>query len=191
MGVTREDVYAVHQIHSNRIVKLDSAQQQTQNEKADGLYTALPNKLVGVKTADCVPVLIADPASKAVAAVHAGWRGVVSGIVAKALEDLRKDFPNALPVVAIGPHISAARFQVGPEVAEEFPNHHRPDPSQEGKFLVDLQSYLIEQIMSFGIPRENIDTMDACTLSEPERFFSHRGSGGRTGRLFNFIVSPK
>lgn len=188
LGVARNAIRSVHQIHSQRVVEIDEAVVSTAHEKADGLLSWVSGVVVAVKTADCVPVLIADPVSRAVAAVHAGWRGVVGGIVLEAIQRLRVREPQAQPVVAIGPHICANCFQVGPEVAQEFPGHVRVDSSRPGHFLVDLAGALKEQLRMQGIPLASIEVTGHCTLCDPERrFFSHRGSGGRCGRMINFI----
>lgn len=188
LEVEADQLRSVHQVHSARVVVLEESTQQTQRERADALLCLCPGLVVGVKTADCVPVLMADPASGAVAAIHAGWRGVVAGIVPKTLEALRGFHPQAQPLFAIGPHIRAAHFQVGPEVAEQFPSFHRPDPSTKDRFLVDLDAAIRAQLHDCAIPAASIESIRVCTISDPDkRFFSHRASGGTCGRMFNFI----
>lgn len=196
LGVERHDVKSVHQVHSARVIEATGAAGQgTSAEKADGLVSQAVGVVVGVKTADCVPVLIALPGSDGapamVSAVHAGWRGVEGRIVPEAIAQIEASRgPEAVPrlLVAIGPHICADCFQVGPEVAEVFPGFHRPDPSADGKFLVDLRAVLAAQIAALGVPSAQIEQVSGCTMCDPEeRFFSHRKSGGVTGRMFNFI----
>jgi len=196
VGATRLQVKGVHQVHSARVVEVTSAAQVTKAEKADGLLCGVPGLVVGVKTADCVPVLLASPPGggrgAVVAALHAGWRGVVDGIVAEAIaqmgERVGDDEVSASLLVAIGPHICADCFQVGPEVAALFPGHRRPDPGAAGKSLVDLRGALSAQAVALGVPDAQIDQVWGCTMCDPEgRFFSHRGSGGACGRMFNFI----
>lgn len=181
----RGSIYGVHQVHSDRVVALLAPESDTRLEKADALFTSLPQVVVGVKTADCVPVLMADPTTRSVAAIHAGWRGVVSGIVTKALAHF-----SGSPLCVIGPHISYDQFQVGPEVIEHFPLHHKPDPTAEGKFLVDLRGALVAQLQEAGVSGEDIEHVYGCTITD-ERFYSHRRSGGVTGRMFNFIGTHK
>ncbi len=192
LGISPEAIFSVEQIHSDRIIELKDPRQKTNTEQADALLTSLDGLFVGVKTADCVPVLMADPDSGFVAAIHAGWKGVVAQIVGKTLKKLREYYPNARPYFAIGPHIMAEHFQVGPEVAEFFPHHHRPDPTTPGRFLVDLQGAITSELEDLGIPKEHIDYIGACTLSDPQqRFFSHRKSRGLCGRHFNFISNRR
>ncbi|HAA58339.1 MAG TPA: hypothetical protein DCE42_26490 [Myxococcales bacterium] len=190
MGVSLDALFTVHQVHSDEIVVVDEQTTSTSAIKADALLCLRADTLIGVKTADCVPVLMADPGSGVVAAIHAGWRGVVSRIVPKTLSLMREYVPNAKPVVVIGPHIREDAFQVGAEVAAQFPGYHKDDPSEEGKYLVDLVGVLREQLEASGSPYEGLDIVEGCTLTDPEhRFFSHRRSGGRCGRMFNFIMS--
>ncbi|TNE44256.1 MAG: peptidoglycan editing factor PgeF [Deltaproteobacteria bacterium] len=192
LNVERDALFCVHQVHSERLVWVQTGQMPTSTTQADGLVATHPGAVVAVKTADCVPVLLADPVSGSVAAVHAGWRGVVAGIAREALVWMLAQNPKAKPVIAIGPHISADHFQVGPEVAEQFPDHHKADPSEPGKFLVDMAGALRDQLVQAGAESERIDILGLCTLTDPnERFFSHRRYQGRTGRMLNFIQCPK
>lgn len=189
LDVRRSSIKSVHQVHSNRVVHVRDAEQITRNEQADAVLTGVLSTVVAIKTADCVPILMADPASRWVAAIHAGWRGVVGGIALQALSLLRDTHPHAQPLWAIGPHICPTCFQVGPEVAEVFPEQSSPDPSEEGKYRVDLRKAVVQQLVSAGVPETHIDHVNACTVCDPhQRFFSHRGHKGRTGRLLNFIA---
>lgn len=191
IGIKRESLFSVHQVHSAQLVWVQTGEFATSSTRADGLLATKQGAVVAVKTADCVPVLLADPVSGSVASIHAGWRGVVGGIAEQTLAWMLKQEPKAKPVIAIGPHISADHFQVGPEVAEQFPNHHKEDPSEEGKFLVDLASDLKERLTKAGAEPERIDVLGHCTLTDPEeRFFSHRRYKGDTGRMLNFIQCP-
>lgn len=190
LSVQRSAIRSVHQVHSSRVIAIQHSEAQTSAEKADGLLSWEQGNVVGVKTADCVPVLIADSKSRSVAAVHAGWRGVVGGIASSAVSTLLERHPSANLYVAIGPHICSDCFQVGPEVAAEFPEHHKPDPSAEGKFLVDMAGALRAQLCKDGVAAEQIDITGHCTLCDPkQRFFSHRGHKGQCGRMFNFILA--
>lgn len=187
-GLSRSQVYSVHQIHSARVVHVAEVGQVTATEKADALVTGLEDTLVGVKTADCVPVLVADRASRWVGAIHAGWRGVEARIVPDTLALMKANGVGTDCIWAIGPHISADCFQVGPEVAAVFHGFSKPDPKQDGKYLVDLKSVLVDQLLSAGVDESAIDVVEGCTISDPvQRFFSHRASKGACGRMFNFI----
>lgn len=188
LDVTREQVRSVVQVHSDRVFVLDDIEQATAQEEADALLSFAQESVVGIKTADCVPILVAERKTRAVAAIHAGWRGVVNQIVVRVFERLKERVSSPDILVAIGPHIGPDAFQVGPEVVAHFAGFSRPDPHVDGRFLVDMRSALVEQLHQAGITGDRVDHVRACTvLDEQERFFSHRASGGRCGRMFNFI----
>ncbi len=147
--------------------------------KADGIVSTDPTRLLSVRTADCVPILIASDDGTRVAAVHAGWRGAVAKIVAHALEC----FHGTPVVVAIGPHISAANFEVDADVAEQFPVEAVLIQQRRTKPHVDLQRALILQLRDLGIPESRIDTTDLCTFAHADEFFSHRRDNGVSGRM--------
>ncbi|MBL8963887.1 MAG: laccase domain-containing protein [Phycisphaeraceae bacterium] len=167
--------------------------------KADAIVTDDPSRVVAVRVADCVPVLLATEDGRLVAAVHAGWRGIVLNVTRAAVtamrtlaaeHDARRDV-----VAAIGPCIGPSRFEVGPEVAGEFRRlfgddrhaleHPDPDSARQGKVLIHLAAALKMQLNTLGITR--IDTVPGCTASEPHRFFSHRREAGITGRMVGLI----
>ncbi|MCK6477610.1 MAG: polyphenol oxidase family protein [Phycisphaerales bacterium] len=167
--------------------------------KADALVTNDASRAVAVRVADCCPVLIASADGSVVAAVHAGWRGVVSDVVSAAVSAMATLLPRAAGtplIAAIGPCIGPSHFEVGPEVAAEFTRrfghaeHVRPhaDPSAAalGKRFIDLQSALAELLRGAGVA--TIDTIAACTASDPARFFSHRRDKGVTGRMIGLIA---
>ena len=185
-------IFTIEQVHSNRVIEVTQYEQITRTEQADALISSLDAVVVGVKTADCVPILMADPISRTIAAIHAGWKGVVAKIVTHSFNRLKELHPNAEPYFAIGPHILYEHFQVGSEVAELFPLHHQTDSSSPDRYLVDLQGAISSELTNLGVPLNHIDFLNACTLSdEQNRFFSHRRTKGKCGRLFNFISNSK
>ncbi|MFP4228425.1 MAG: peptidoglycan editing factor PgeF [Salinivenus sp.] len=155
----------------------------------DGLVTTTPRLLLAIATADCAPVLLADPAAGVVGACHAGWRGAVSGIAARTVRVMEAHGASPASVRAhIGPCLSREVFEVGPEVAARFDEavvHHRADWA---KPHVDLKAALCQQLSNAGLADDHIEASDHCTLQESDTFFSHRGSGGTTGRMFGAIV---
>jgi YfiH family protein len=157
--------------------------------KVDALVSTDRDRYVAVRVADCVPVLLATDDGRRVAAVHAGWRGAVGGVVPEAL----KHFPaGARVLAAIGPHISGDAFEVGPEVADEFRSRFGADGGvvivREGrKPHIHLQRCLILQLEAAGVSRERIDTTDRCSVRDADEFFSHRRDNGLTGRMAAII----
>jgi YfiH family protein len=163
----------------------------------DAIVSDTANVLAGVKTADCVPVLIGDPVKGAFAAVHAGWRGTVAGIVGYALERLQQEYesrPEDLRV-AIGPSASACCYEVGGDVIDAF--HGRFPGSQSlfsatkpGHACVDLLKANREQLTSAGVSAANIHTAPLCTMCSTDLFFSYRQEKkllGKVGRLMSVI----
>lgn len=151
---------------------------------ADALVSRRSDALVGVVTADCVPVLLADESGDRVAAVHAGWRGLVAGVLPAALEAL----DSQLVVAAIGPCLSTERFEVGPEVAQRFEESGmaaaiRTDVGPRPH--IDLRAAAAIQLERAGVTR--IDCSSLCTWNEPELYSYRRdvthGGAPRTGRL--------
>jgi polyphenol oxidase len=172
----------------------DAASEQ---ERCDALATREPGVLLGVKTADCVPVLLGDARRGACAAVHAGWRGTLQGIVARALSKMSEEFGTEPGDVraAIGPAALACCYEVGGEVIEAFrAKFPRADslftPTREGHALVDLHRANREQLVSAGVSDERVHALPLCTICRPELFFSYRRdkpAHGRTGRLLSVI----
>lgn len=170
--------------------------------KADALLTDDTTRVLAVRVADCCPILLATDDGRAVAAVHAGWRGVVEGVIPNAVDSLRRlaaDIGASTRLLAaVGPCIGPARFEVGPEVVERFTlafghtDHLSPHPdplaAAQGKAFVRLAAAINEHLRLAGV--ESIDSIPGCTASEPDRFFSHRREAGVTGRMIG-VIGPR
>lgn len=151
----------------------------------DALITATPGLWLEIRTADCVPLLFADANRRVVAAVHAGWRGTAATIAARTVETLLRDWGSRAEDlrVSIGPSIGACCFEVGPEVAEQFPGHitHTvPRPH------VDLVEANRSQLLEAGIAASAIEALRLCTVCDEERFHSFRRDRG-DGRMVSSI----
>lgn len=150
----------------------------------DGHLTALPEVLLAVSVADCVPVTLVDPERRVVAAVHAGWRGVAGGIVEEALRMLAEvhgSRPDSL-LVHLGPAICGRCYEVGPEVHRGV-HPHRDPPA--GPTPIDLRAALGERALAAGVRADGVSISTHCTLCGPGDFFSHRG--GRPERQMSFV----
>jgi YfiH family protein len=183
-GVVLEQLRTVRQVHGHTVVNA-----------ADAVWTATPQTAVGVRTADCLPLLMED-GHGAVAAVHAGWRGVVSRIAVHAVEQLVRH--GARPeeiVVAVGPGIHACCFEVDDGLADTFRKTfglgvvRHPVGTSRGKLRVDLYAAVRLQLLGAGVQEKNMEVFEACTGCDT-RFFSHRRERGVTGRQLSFIVAP-
>jgi YfiH family protein len=212
----------VRQVHSNVIVSRDPITDaagvpgQQPPPKGDGLMTRQPGLLLGIQTADCIPVLVADRRLKAVAAFHAGWRGTVRRIVENGIGRMRLEFgsqPEDL-LAAIGPGIGPCCYAVGEEVQSEFEsqftygselfqevassdavrtryplmflNQRAPGHGSQGLHL-DLIEANRRQLLAAGLRADAIKVVGACTNCHQELFFSYRGSKGRCGRMMSVI----
>ncbi len=186
------------QVHGDG-VKLVASEQDARNdeEKFDGLISKLEGILLGVKTADCVPVLIGDPKTRAFSAVHAGWRGTIEKIVLKAIEKMRTEFesnPKDL-ICAIGPAATCVNYEIGQDVIDAFTEKFSTSgnlltATREGHALIDLHLANKEQLQSAGVLPENIFNAPFCTMDRTDLFFSYRREWrlfGKTGRLLSVI----
>jgi YfiH family protein len=188
----------VWQVHGDkiRIVKTEKDIQNTE-EKFDALVSDVPNILIGVKTADCVPILLGDRKNKAFAAIHAGWRGTVESIARKAIEKMRENYgtkPQDL-ICAIGPAASCKNYEVGKDVIDAFEEKFSTSgklfvETRKNHALIDLHRANKEQLIDSGVAEENIFTAPFCTLERTDLFFSYRKEKilyGKTGRLLSVI----
>jgi hypothetical protein len=160
---------------------------------ADGLMTAEAGILLGIQTADCIPVLVADPVRRAVAAFHAGWRGTVTRIVELGVAQMRAEFGSdpADLIAAIGPGIGQCCYTVGEEVLERFAANFSYSGELFDQRRDDLRLDLVEanrrQLMAAGLSASSIATVGGCTGCQPGLFYSHRLSGGHAGRMMAVI----
>lgn len=193
LEVDPDKIHFLSQVHGRVARELlgHEAQAEVVELEGDALFSRAPNLACGVRTADCVPVLLADRTSGAVAAAHAGWRGAVQGIVTSAVQALRESSPSAELIAAIGPHISQAAFEVSDDVAETILTASR-DPAivdrSGAKPHIDLRRMLRAELRAQGLADTAIDDVWGCTVSEPARFFSFRRDGKASGRHLSAIV---
>jgi YfiH family protein len=195
LGVSPARLYFLTQVHGSRVRVLSGDEDATQvrGKSGDAVASRCPGLACCVRVADCVPILLGDRQSGAAAAVHAGWRGTVAGIVGAAVGRLCDlSGTEARPIAAIGPHISARAFEVSEEVAAQLLAASSAtdvvDRSRGGRPHVALRRIIRAQLRDAGLPDEEIDDVAGCTVSEPGRFFSYRRDGKRSGRHLAGIV---
>jgi YfiH family protein len=163
---------------------------------ADALVCDVPGLAIGVVTADCLPVLIATP-SGAVAAAHAGWRGLAAGVLAATVAALREIAPDVDRAIAvIGPHVDASCYEVDEPVvralAARFGDaaNAAVRETRAGHGEIDLARLARLDLEAAGLSSDRIAAIpDACTACDPERFYSFRRDGPRAGRLFHFVTA--
>lgn len=178
---------SARQVHGARVVEVRDA--GADPGEADALVTDRPGLLLAVLGADCPGVLLVDPRRRALAVVHSGWRGTLAGVSAAALRELTALYgtrPEDLRA-AVGPGISARRYEVGPEVAEALaPLAGREDGllarGRADRWHVDLSGLIVRGLVALGVPPEAIEVSRLCTFDEQERLFSHRRDGAHAGR---------
>ncbi len=154
--------------------------------EGDALITNVPGLAISIRTADCFPILLADPDHRAIAAVHAGWRGSAARIVCRTLDSMCSEFgtrPGSV-VAAIGPGIGSCCYAVGEDVARQFGR----TPKQDGTLALDLAEINRAQLLQAGVPAGHIDTLHRCTKCEPMLFHSYRRDGERAGRTISYIA---
>jgi YfiH family protein len=210
----------LRQIHSGLIHQVAAGGAPLQG---DGLVTNLPGAMLGIQTADCVPILIVDPVQRVVAAFHAGWRGTVKRMVERGAGLMRARYGSdpAKLLAAIGPAIGACCYSVGEEVVAEFDSQfsyskelfrevfdsdpvkkkypmlfltaRAPGHSDIGPQIhLDLAEANRRQLLDGGLRAKNIWVSSECTKCNPEKYFSHRGEQGFTGRMMAVVgICPR
>ena len=184
-------IATVKQIHSADVI--DAAGLSGDRGQGDALVTDTPGLAVGVRTADCLPVLLVDVSHRAVAAVHAGWRGSAEEIVERTIERMRETYgtnPDQLRA-AIGPGIGKCCFEVGPEVARRFSRWHPELAASEKNHLLDLVDINHKQLEGAGVRPENISESGLCTMDRTDILYSFRKERENAGRMLAWIAIRK
>jgi YfiH family protein len=193
MEVGPDHLQTLHQVHSPDVITLHEP--LSERPRADAMVTATPGIALGILTADCQPVLFADAQAGVIGAAHAGWRGVKAGVLEATLDAMealgaRRDQITAV----VGPCISQASYEVGPEFVESFidddPDHARFFAGGDGdRALFDLPSFGLARLRAAGIA--HAEWTRHCTYTDAERFYSFRRTTHREeadyGRLISVI----
>lgn len=195
-------VLQAHQVHSDHVAVVTSpAVTRDDLQGTDAIVTSIPGLAVAARTADCIPVLLYDPVGRAVAAVHAGWKGTVIKIVQKTLRVMKEHAGTAAGNVraVIGPGIGPDSFQVGPEVADAFraagfpmdallhDEGARVPGTMQGGLHIDLWAANAWLLRTAGVPDEQILVSGIDTYQRNDLFFSARREGASCGRIINVI----
>ena len=206
IGIPTERIFAPFQVHGAEIRSIEPSflslpleEQQLYMHGVDALVTDVPEVCIAVSTADCVPVLLYAPDVKAVAAVHAGWKGTVKHIVSNVMDHLNKMFgTQGEDVIAcIGPSISLESFEVGDEVYDAFEESGfdmsliSMKKKETGKYHIDLWEANRIELLNLGVPAEQIEVAGICTYIHHDEFFSARRLGIDSGRTLSGIMIRK
>jgi polyphenol oxidase len=197
LGADHGGVITLYQVHGTTALSVTGPVPRTNLPKADAVVTATPKLAIGVLTADCTPVLFADTSARVVGAAHAGWRGAVSGILESTIAEMeRLGARRERITVAVGPTISQAAYEVGPEFEAEVvaldPAYARyfswPEPGARAHF--DLPGFVLGRLKAAGVG--SIELAAPCTRANESKFFSYRRSQtlkeGDYGRQISAIV---
>lgn len=203
VGFRPEALCLGQQVHSDHVVEVKrqdagrgAMNRESRFPETDALVTREKGICLMVLAADCVPVLLCDPVKKVIAAVHAGWKGTLAGIVAKTVVMLQDRFECCAADIraGIGPSIGKCCFEVGPEVAVLFQQRWKGisgiigPTSSQGKCSIDLWEINRRQLLTAGIEEKYIEIAGLCTKCHSEEFFSYRQSGCRTFWSRNYVV---
>lgn len=172
------------QVHGNQVKQVSG---EGVYPHTDALLTTTEGLAVAVMVADCAALLLADPVNRVVAAIHAGWRGARAGIVHHGLQAMVRAGADPTYVRCwLSPCISTAAFEVGEEVAEQFPRkfvHAGP-----ARPHIDLQGYLLQELLQCNISERHIAHDSRCTRNQAGLFHSHRRDGEKSGRMMAVIA---
>ncbi|HTV35500.1 MAG TPA: peptidoglycan editing factor PgeF [Xanthobacteraceae bacterium] len=197
LGVEPPHLLTAYQIHSPDVVVAETPWTPDARPRADGIVTRLPALAIGVSTADCGPVLFADPQAGVVGAAHAGWRGALAGVVEATVDAMERLGAARHHIrAALGPMIRQSNYEVGQDLISRFaasdPDSEaffRPAP-RAGHALFDLGGYVAARLRRAGVG--HVEDVGLCTYADPARFFSYRRATHQAendyGRHINAIV---
>ena len=186
LGIKESQVASSHQVHGTEIFITN---QPGREQGHDAVITNQAGVMALVTIADCTPVLVYDARTQAVAAIHAGWRGTVAGIVTKTLKTMQETYGTQPEdcYAWVGTCIDECSFEVGSDVSEHFADRFKRWDESRQKFFVDLKAANAYQLQSFGIPDTQIEISPYSTVLHNEDYFSHRLEKGITGRMVAVI----
>ena len=181
------NVATLRQIHSNKVILAD---RPGDLGAGDALISNTSGLTLVIRTADCLPILIADPENRAIAAVHAGWRGTVQQILKETVQAMSDRFGSRSQdlVIAIGPAVGECCYEVGPEVAEQFSELFPERQDLKGTARINLSEAAIRQLRRNGGSVGQIDSSGLCTRCLRDLFHSFRRDGDAAGRMFSGIT---
>ena len=183
------------QIHSDIVINadtlpitlFDSVNHDLTTQSGDALISARQGDVLGVFTADCVPIFILDIAKPAIAIVHAGWRGTIAGILTKSLAQMMKCYGThaANCLIHLGPSIQQCCYGVSSELLVRFEEHF--GQNVHNGHSLSLHTANVIQLVDVGVPFDSISTSPFCTACCTDMFYSYRAEGGQTGRMLSYI----
>ena len=188
-----KDIIYLKQIHSDKILKYICNGKSIKDEEGDAIITNEKNVIIGVFTADCVPVILIDEEKEVIAAIHSGWKGTFESITLKTIEKMKVEFnANESNIKAyIGPHIRECCYEVSEDLKLNF-IEKKKSISKENLFdenNLNLEACIVDDLKRAGVKEYNINSLNLCTYcSDDIKLHSYRKSQGSYGRMFSFIM---
>ena len=192
IGVSTENLISGYQVHGVHVAVV--TQPLAQRPQADALVSNTPGVALGVLTADCGPILFADPRAKVVGACHAGWRGALAGVTDRTVEAMEGIGARRENIVAVlGPTISHRAYEVGPDFPKPFRDQGKSNSRyftsslRDGHYMFDLPAYLVDRLKAFGVVE--VQDVGLCTYGDERRFFSYRRATHRGEKDYGRLIS--
>ena len=177
----------IHIVTKNQEIGWQKAEDAIEN--CDALITNIPNVMLTILTADCVPILLLDPKQKIVSAIHAGWKGTKEEIAFKTVKKMQEEF-NSNPsdiIAGVAPSIGKCCYEVDWNVAQHFKDIESAYDKVGDKYMLDLPYINKTQLLKAGLKEENIELSNVCTACDVEYYFSYRKENGCSGRFMSMI----
>ncbi len=187
LGLISDNLVTVKQVHGSTIVVAERPDAELLETPADGLITKVPGLVLGMRTADCVPVFFWDPVQKVAGIAHGGWKGVKDGIIAQMLKIFEKRCGTKMGDlrVAIGPSIRKCCYEVGKEFLGHFPGFYRGKDAAKGN--LDLVGVIKSRLLKRGVLETHVHDTGLCTVCENKKFFSYRLESQTQERILSVI----
>lgn len=197
LGLAADRLVSLYQVHSADVVTVEAPYALEERPKADAMVTRMPGIALGIATADCGPILFADPENRVIGAAHAGWKGALTGVIGATVAAMERLGAQRSSIVAVlGPTISQANYEVGPDFVERFtaeaPGMERflGPGRQPGHRQFDLPGFILSRLDEAGVGEAT--ALNLCTYADPDRFYSFRRTTHRSesdyGRLISAIA---
>jgi polyphenol oxidase len=194
LGVAEGRILTAHQVHSSDVIEVTAPWSSSDRPKVDGMVTRVRGLGIGTLAADCGPVLFADTETQVIGCCHAGWKGALTGVTGSTISAMEKLGAKRDNIVAVlGPMISQACYEVGPEFPAPFLAQSSVHASlfkpsvKTGHFMFDLPGYLQQRLKSQGL--KAVQDLGLCTYSDEARFFSYRRATHRGEKDYGRLIS--
>jgi hypothetical protein len=181
LGVEPDQFLTCYQIHSPEVVVAETPWAASDRPRADAIVTRTPGLAIGISTADCGPVLLADPEARVIGAAHAGWRGAITGVIEATIAKMEQFGAKRARMVAVaGPMIRQPNYEVGQDLVDRFvavaPSNVRffKPAKRDGHSMFDLAGFVVSRLKRAEIPQ--VEDIGLCTYADPAQFYSYRRS---------------